>query len=189
MNTEFFVIRIRVPNSNAGWLYYNGGGVGYPGETVPFERAEHFATVEQTAPVLEKMSKARDVAFVHPVVKYGDGFGLEESVSNNLPAPTVELLRTRGPVMYIVALAESFPCLRGKCETITPQNWDVDQWVKNSKKWSHSERAAAMFVALVWNYHGARSKKWMFDSVDALGVWDPSNRAAFLAWAKNPVWP
>lgn len=105
--------------------------------------------------------------------------------------PSVETLRKFGPSTYIVELAKSFPCLEGKLTLygIAPNNWDVDRWVEMAGPWSHCERCAALFVANVWNWSYAKSKKWRFDSVDAVSVWDAENREAFLLWSANPVWP
>ncbi len=187
---EFYVLRVRVPNA-VHWLYYDGGTLGYPGATVPFDRAQHFLSVDLAKPVLEQMAKAGDVGYVHPVVKYGDELVLEESVADNAPAPTAALLHAKGPAEFILALADSFPCLRGKVEGcgFTAKTWDVDRWVKYSGPWSHGERLAAMFVAVVWNWSDANAKKWKFDAIDAVSVWDTRNRAAFIAWAQKPVWP
>lgn len=191
MKTEFYVIRMRVPNPPQ-WLYYNDP-VGYPGETVPFERAKHYADLPSTEPDMKRHTEAGDVAYVHPVGKYDnhDELMLGEAVAHNLPAPTAELLHAAGPKAFIIALADSFPCLRGKVEGagFTAETWDVNKWVKYSGPWSHGERCAAMFVAMVWNYGDGKAKRWKFDAIDAVSVWDSTNRAAFIAWAKKPVWP
>lgn len=190
MKTEFYVMRMRVPNSPQ-WLYYDGGSLGYPGSTVPFERAQRFDELRATESIMAQHTKAGDVAYVHPVQKHGDELMLGEAVAHNLPAPTAALLHAGGPAVYIIALADSFPCLRGKVEGcgFTAANWDVDKWVKYSRPWSHGERCAAMFVATVWNWSDAKLKKWKFDAIDAVSVWDNGNRDAFVAWSKNPVWP
>ncbi len=189
MNTEFFVVRVRVPKA-VHWLYYSGVA-GLPGAYVPFVRAQRFLDQRSAEIALNALTSCGEVGFVHPVVKLGEELVLEESVFHNMPAPTADLLHKRGPVAYIIALADSFPCLRGKVEGcgFTAETWDVDRWVRYSGPWSHGEQLAAMFVAYVWNWSDAKAKKWKFDAVDALSVWDNSNRNAFIAWAKSPVWP
>lgn len=189
MKAEFYVIRMRVPKA-VHWLYY-ADTVGYPGSCVPFERATRYPDVAATAPVMELHTKAGDVAFVHPAEKIGDEVMLGESVADNLPAPTRELLRTKGPEHYIIALAESFPALRGKIEGcgITAENFDVNRLVDYSGPWSTYERTCVMFVVNVWNPGYAESQGWKFDLFDTINGWDKKNRTAFLAWCQSPVLP
>ncbi len=57
---------------------------------------------------------------------------------------------------------------------------------------SHGERCTAQFVLSVWGHTTAKNCPWAcgpFDVMDALGVWDETHRAAFLAWARDPWWP
>lgn len=66
------------------------------------------------------------------------------------------------------------------------RKWDaiaLDQWALVA---SHGERCAAQFVLSVWNcFDTPRCGK--FDVIEAFNVWDTDHRAAFLAWALNPV--
>lgn len=86
----------------------------------------------------------------------------------------------------MTALAHSFPCLRGDVDGLMP--WDpvrVKALAKSGKP-SHGERLAYAFLYSVWRWD---SKETGFDLMEALSVWDPGNREAFLAWAREPFWP
>ncbi len=57
------------------------------------------------------------------------------------------------------------------------------------------QRDAALFVLSVWNWMDdwsrvglTRGDSGRFDLHRALGNWDPSHRAAFVAWAREPWW-
>ena len=130
-------------------------------------------------------------------------------------SPHPEAARRLAPREYIRALAGSFPCLANKLETVDVagwatiaealkveppdedgrrDGWDVDVWMALARPWSHGEKCAAAFVAHVWNPSHAASQArtlhhWRFDVIEAFGVWDLDNRAAFIAWAQNPYWP
>jgi hypothetical protein len=101
------------------------------------------------------------------------------------PFPTVELLRTRGPDAYILALAASFPCLRSKIDQIRWSRFDEALWVQTAERWSTSERHAAAFALGVWNTR----HEWRFDLFKAYNYWDDDNRAAAQHWLANPIWP
>ena len=78
-------------------------------------------------------------------------------------------------------LADSFPALRS-APGVAP--WDEEsfaEWMRSGV--SHGEYCAAQFVLAVWNHYDHK-----FDPMDALGVWDEGNRAAFVAWARSPWW-
>lgn len=80
-------------------------------------------------------------------------------------------------------LAQTFSALAG-APGVDP--WDLDKfisWVEGPR--SHGERVSGYFILLVWNHYDWGKK---FDFVDAMGVWDQSNRRAFLAWVSDPWW-
>ena len=82
-------------------------------------------------------------------------------------------------------LASSFPALRGK-PGVVPWNSDaLDTWAARGA--SHGERLCAQFVLSVWN-HQERWHAGPFEVVTAFMVLDEENRAAFLAWAREPWW-
>ena len=112
---------------------------------------------------------------------------------------------------FIVALARNFHSLRSwKLEP-----WDALAFRSMIPGRSHGEKCAARFVLAVWNtgtdwddpqlvaewvketgaseqtlgWDPLTMKVGKFDVVDALGVWDDDNRAAFIEWAKDPIWP
>lgn len=107
-----------------------------------------------------------------------------------------------------VELCQDFPALQGApVPFITGagvEPWDVSRFmVWACSGLSHGEGCAARFVLSVWNpetdwvkqarlegiaLRRASSLK-RFDVHEAMGVWDRKNRAAFLAWAKEPFWP
>lgn len=101
--------------------------------------------------------------------------------------PSREVLRASGPRAYIVALANSFPCLAGRLAD--PNQFDVDKWMDGAGPWSHGEKLAATFIANVWNPGYAASQDWRFDLFEACGTWDTGNRRVFLNWAADPIWP
>jgi hypothetical protein len=85
------------------------------------------------------------------------------------------------------ALAESFHSLAGR-PGVRP--WDPDKLDRAAAKggWTGAEVDAARFVLDVWNSHAS----WAvgrFNFFQAYGRWDEQNRAAFLAWARDPWWP
>ena len=104
---------------------------------------------------------------------------------------SVQVLRTLGPAAYIVALANSFPCLEHKMDGLemTAATWDVDRFMEAALPWSHGERCAALFIANVWNPGYANGRGWIFDVFEAFGVWGVENRQAFIMWSVDPVWP
>lgn len=88
-------------------------------------------------------------------------------------------------------LQRSFPALAAAFDP-APEPFDameLDKWTRGK---SHGEKCAASFVLSVW--HGGNGSTWpyrtrRFHLHEALGVWDESNHAAFLAWARDPWWP
>ncbi len=105
-------------------------------------------------------------------------------------APSRALLRSRGPDAYIFALIASFPCLSYKLPGMFQSGkFEVNFWMDAAGPWSHGEKLCAAFVANVWNPGFADSQGWRFDIFEAVGTWDPGNRAAALAWIASPVWP
>ena len=88
----------------------------------------------------------------------------------------------------------SFPCLRGRPGTNTWDQFKFAEWA--SRPISSGERMAAAFVLAVWS-GSAKEEVWNqepysvghFDSIEALAIWDPGNREAYIAWCKAPFWP
>ena len=63
----------------------------------------------------------------------------------------------------------------------------LDRWAAETAL-SHGERVTAQFLLAVWDpSHSWRCGR--FDLMEALGVWDETHRAAFVAWATDPWWP
>lgn len=188
MSTQF-VIRLKKRDGDHHSLYYRRAeGDAY--QEVAFDQATRFETPDETTSILGRLALVGNFCYVHGLNIQADGeIWLDETILTNLPKPSAELLHVLGAKSYIIALIESFPCLRGKAEYFDATNWDVDRWVEACGPWSHGERCAAMFIALVWNYGDANAKKWKFDAIDAVSVWDRNNLEAFIAWAKKPVLP
>ena len=121
------------------------------------------------------------------------------------------ILRKDGTKVFIVAMARNFPALTNR----VPTPWNAMRFRANGIAASHGERCAVQFVLAVWNYSAdwdqpeiidtwlretgltedklgwnpREAKLGRFDVIDALGVWDQENRAAFTEWAKDPIWP
>jgi hypothetical protein len=122
------------------------------------------------------------------------------------------ILRRDGTKAFIVAMARNFPALRHR-GSLDP--WDAMRFRASGIAASHGERCAIQFVLSVWNFSTSWDDPelvagWLeetgitkadlgwdpktatlgkFDVIDALGVWDEGNRAAFIEWAKEPIWP
>ena len=83
-------------------------------------------------------------------------------------------------------LAWSFPCLshlRAELQSVEA----LATWAYSFA--SHGEDLAARFVLGVWNPEVPEA--WgvgRFDVHDAMGTWSPTNRDAFVAWARAPWW-
>jgi hypothetical protein len=121
-------------------------------------------------------------------------------------------LRQGGPPAFIVALANNFPVIRKRFQV---EPWNAMSLRQQALGTSHGEKCAVQFVLRVWNastdwddrvlvaewlqesgssaaslgYDPFAAKLGKFDVFDALGVWDDESRAAFLEWAKDPIWP
>lgn len=80
-------------------------------------------------------------------------------------------------------LCATFPALRGM-EGTAP--WDADRLATRWHTASGGERAAICFVLNVWNHH-ARWHCGPFTMNDFSRL-DEDNRAAFVAWAREPWW-
>lgn len=96
------------------------------------------------------------------------------------------------PRAYILTLVLSFPCLAAKERALgmlTEEKWDVDAFMKGTRGWSRAEREAALFVANVWNPGYAAERRWRFDAMEAVAIWDNGNRRAYYNWVANPCWP
>jgi hypothetical protein len=106
------------------------------------------------------------------------------------PAPSKELLHSAGNHAYILALINSFPCLRVKLKILQWEKFDVQRWLKMSGPWSSGEHHAARFVACVWDPSFAAKPATAFNVIDAIATWGlGGDRDAFLTWAASPVWP
>ncbi len=101
------------------------------------------------------------------------------------------------PTNYILALTQSFPCLKRKVnikacleKSVHPEpSFDPDKFMAQLDCASDGELLCALFVVNVWNPGYAKQKGWVFNFFDFMGTADAGNREAFLAWAQNPVWP
>jgi hypothetical protein len=112
-----------------------------------------------------------------------------KSESITYPAPSKALLHSAGNHAYILALINSFPCLRGKLQQLGWTKFDVERWLEFAQPWSSGERKAALFIACVWDPSYASKPETTFNVIGACGTWGDDNRAAFLAWVASPVWP
>jgi hypothetical protein len=105
----------------------------------------------------------------------------------------------RGTIERFERLARSFPALRSAPNALF-HPWHALRFAEHYRSGSGGEKDAALFVLSVWN----PTTDWrklaklardrgptggLFDVHRALGNWDTSNRAAFLAWARDPWWP
>ena len=66
--------------------------------------------------------------------------------------------------------------------------WDALALDKSFHEASHGERCSIAFLLNVWSPNDT----WecgKFDLIDAFGVWDEDQLAAFRIWANNPWWP
>jgi hypothetical protein len=99
--------------------------------------------------------------------------------------------RAHKPSEILRGIAESFPCLRGCIldACFFEGQFDPDDLARNMRYWSHGEKLAARFILTVWNPSEARKRGWRFDAAEALAVWDSDNRAAYIAWCRNPIYP
>ncbi|MFO0840906.1 MAG: hypothetical protein U0797_00720 [Gemmataceae bacterium] len=87
----------------------------------------------------------------------------------------------------MTALALTFPSM-AKASGV--RFWDaivLNHWVAETPL-SPGEVATARFLLAVWDpVHGWRPGR--FDLMEAVRVWDPAHRSAFLAWVGDPWWP
>jgi hypothetical protein len=85
------------------------------------------------------------------------------------------------------ALVASFPVLH-EARGVDP--WNATEFARWAAKWPASEASknCARFVLSVWS-PGTRWKVGRFDVVAAMSRWDHTNKAAFVAWARDPWWP
>ena len=111
---------------------------------------------------------------------------VERDTCRDLPAacdPPVHLNNS----LRMEALLQSFPTLRA-ADGVAPWNpARFQRWVRSSAP-GHGAHCAGRFVLSVWN-PSTRWKCGRFEPHEALGVWDPEHRAAFVAWARAPWWP
>ena len=84
----------------------------------------------------------------------------------------------------------SFPALKHAPGVEPFDPLKLDAWAAGPC--SHGERCTAQFVLNVWTHSSVTDEMWScgpFDVLEALAVWDEPQRAAFLAWARDPWWP
>jgi len=93
------------------------------------------------------------------------------------------------PTTQILALIESFPCLKKKLAGWSPKEFDADVFYKMMDGWSHGEFLCGVFILNVWNPGHARANQWNFDAIEFAGTCDSENRRAFIQWMANPIWP
>ncbi len=87
----------------------------------------------------------------------------------------------------MTTFAQTFPSLWEAPGTVRWNANTLDHWAANTPL-SPGELWTVRFVLAVWD----ASHPWQcgrFDVMEALRVWDPKHRAAFLAWANDPWWP
>ena len=83
-------------------------------------------------------------------------------------------------------LVKSFPCIRGAPGVDPFEPKPLDRRAAGVA--SHGERVTAQFVLAVWEAATAW-EAGRFDVMEALRVWTPTHRRAFLEWAAEPWWP
>jgi hypothetical protein len=101
----------------------------------------------------------------------------------------VSALRNLTPTERMLGLVESFhslanaKCLdaRGEFSSTTFAKWAT------RALYTEAELDCARFVLFVWN-STTRWKIGKFDFGQAIVRWDSQNRAAFIAWAREPWW-
>lgn len=125
------------------------------------------------------------------------------------------VLRRGGPKSFLFALACTVPTLREALGRRVPAVCDAFDLRTLALGASHGKRCALQFVLGVWDptadwdsrdfveawirvarltaedlgFDPRESRLGKFDVFEALRIWDDDHRTAFLAWAKNPVWP
>lgn len=110
---------------------------------------------------------------------------------NTPTLPGAELIRQfQGNKIYILALARCLPGIAFKLEDWTPEDWDIDRFMKASGPWSSGEKVLARFIASVWNPTAAAStKQWRYDATDIALSINAADRRVILQWIANPVYP
>ena len=66
--------------------------------------------------------------------------------------------------------------------------WNAIELDRSFNGASHGEKCTIAFLLNVWS----PGDKWncgKFDMIDAMGVWDDDQLAAFRSWVNNPWWP
>ncbi len=87
----------------------------------------------------------------------------------------------------MAAFAKTFPSLRPAPGVAVWHAMALDRWAAKAAV-SHGELVTARFVLAVWDA-GTEWQCGRFDLMDALRVWDPGHRRAFLSWVVDPWWP
>jgi hypothetical protein len=140
--------------------------------------------------------------------------GIDEDLRDHMIRKRAELERLQaGNIEWVrdlhdrmVQLARLFPCFRDRIDerSLFVNGWDakeLDGFACSAAVTSGSLHAARFLVAL-WSgraYDYPKRRPYtrvirrfdcgVFDIVDAMGSWDPTHRAAFCAWSRDPWWP
>lgn len=86
----------------------------------------------------------------------------------------------------VTELARTFHSLE-RAEGIEPFDAEALWICAQNEHLTPAEHQAAVFILNVWG--GPNDRPWpTFDVMEAVSRWDNQNRAAFVAWAKEPWW-
>jgi hypothetical protein len=86
----------------------------------------------------------------------------------------------------MTVFAETFPSVRNAFGIHPFDADEFNRWAQGPV--SHGERVTARFLLAVWD-PVIEWEAGKFDLMEALRIWDPPHREAFLAWASDPWWP
>lgn len=104
--------------------------------------------------------------------------------------PTADLLRQpHGNKVYILALARALPGLARKLQGMTPERFDIDDFMASSGPWASSEKVLAKFIASVWNPREAAHNGWICDVTDVASSINFEDRLVILHWIAKPIYP
>lgn len=87
---------------------------------------------------------------------------------------------------HFASLCWSFPGLHDAPGIEPWQPAELDAWALGPNRTAGSRHAAAFVLAL---WAPAPWRVGPFDAIEAMKVWDETERAAFAAWARDPWWP
>jgi hypothetical protein len=109
--------------------------------------------------------------------------------SNENPSEQKSSQLADRPTQKIMAIANSFPCLRIKIDDYRPVSFDPDTFWRLMRGASPGERLCALFVLNVWNPSYAARKGWRFEFFEFAVTADSTNRELVIKWLIYPVWP